>query len=262
MMRRPATLGLSSVATALLLAALLVGIRPGVAPRMGGDGAVQQAAPPPGALTRHGPIGTGTSTNWAGYVAAGRTYASIAGTWRLPAATCTGGQTSYASFWIGLDGAGSNTVEQIGADSDCSGGAPTYYAWFEMYPSDPVNLSQPAAPGDVISADVSYLGRGVFRLRIRDETAGWSYATDQTLPQARRASAEWVVEAPMGSGQALPLSAFEQVSFSGCQADDGPIDASPQVTEYVGVAASGAVLAQPSDLGNAGHAFTITWLGN
>ena len=53
---------------------------------------------------------------------------------------------------MGLDGDGTNTVEQIGTDADCSSGKPVYYAWYEMYPKFPVNLSLTINPGDTISA--------------------------------------------------------------------------------------------------------------
>jgi len=36
----------------------------------------------------------------------------------------------------------SDSVEQTGTDSDCDGGSPGYYGWYEMYPADPVS-----APG-------------------------------------------------------------------------------------------------------------------
>ena len=70
----------------------------------------------------HG-IGNSTSANWSGYAATGGGFTSVAADWTEPGVTC-GSQTSYASFWIGLDGDGSNTVEQIGTEADCSGGRP------------------------------------------------------------------------------------------------------------------------------------------
>jgi len=31
----------------------------------------------------------------------------------------------------------STSVEQLGTDSDCDSGTPSYYAWYEMYPNHP-----------------------------------------------------------------------------------------------------------------------------
>ena len=98
-----------------------------------------------------------TSTNWAGYSATGGTFTSVSATWKQPAATCTSA-TAYSSFWVGLDGDGTNTVEQTGTDADCSSGKPVYYAWYEMYPKFPVNLSLTINPGDTISA-IGHHGR-------------------------------------------------------------------------------------------------------
>ncbi|MBV8905823.1 MAG: hypothetical protein JOZ22_19490, partial [Acidobacteriia bacterium] len=79
--------------------------------------------------------GLADSTNWSGYAVLGSSFTSAAGSWVVPAAVCyavSGDQ--YSSFWVGLDGYESNTVEQIGTDSDCVGTTPIYYAWYEFYP--------------------------------------------------------------------------------------------------------------------------------
>ena len=49
------------------------------------------------------------------------TFTDVKGSWTQPTATCTN-KTAYSSFWVGLDGYNSNSVEQIGTDSD-------YRAW-------------------------------------------------------------------------------------------------------------------------------------
>ena len=75
------------------------------------------------------PDGTTESTNWSGYAVTGAagSVTSVSGSWVVPASTC-GARSSaeYASFWIGIDGWTSSTVEQIGTDSDCSRGTPSY----------------------------------------------------------------------------------------------------------------------------------------
>src|ERR671932_523536 len=80
-----------------------------------------------------------TSSNWSGYSAINGRYTTVSASWKQPTASCTS-QTTYSSFWVGLDGDGSNTVEQTGTSADCSGGTARYYAWYEMYPKFPVNL--------------------------------------------------------------------------------------------------------------------------
>src|SRR5689334_9151091 len=73
-----------------------------------------------------------TSTNWSGYSVTGANGSvnDVKGTWTVPSVVNCTSANQYASFWIGIDGYESNTVEQIGTDSDCQNGSPTYYAWF------------------------------------------------------------------------------------------------------------------------------------
>ena len=67
--------------------------------------------------------------------------------------TCTATDT-FAGFWVGLDGDGTNTVEQTGTEADCDGGAATYQGWFEMFPAAPVFYDNLVEPGDAMSASV------------------------------------------------------------------------------------------------------------
>ena len=77
---------------------------------------------------RHLPRYTATtSKNWAGYAVKTATGAvsDVKANWNVPqiAAACPTGNR-YSSFWVGIDGDGSSTVEQIGTETDCSGGFP------------------------------------------------------------------------------------------------------------------------------------------
>src|SRR5262249_15762449 len=65
------------------------------------------------------------STNWSGYAVTGGTgaFTSISASWTEPTGTCTSGQ-KFSSFWVGLDGFNSNSVEQTGSEVDCSGRTP------------------------------------------------------------------------------------------------------------------------------------------
>lgn len=152
--------------------------------------------------------GTAYSTNWSGYAVAspnvpnsptaptGVTVTYVAGTWVVPTVNCKvkGGANAYAAFWVGIDGWYSNTVEQIGTDSDCSSGVPQYYAWYEFYPLDsyyacpatpppppgppgphagpqpPPCALQNLTPGDMMSASVTYNKDKTFTATITDVT--------------------------------------------------------------------------------------------
>jgi hypothetical protein len=130
-------------------------------------------------------ISHSTSSNWSGYSAINGRYTTVSANWKQPTASCTSA-TTYSSFWVGLDGDGSNTVEQTGTSADCSGGAPRYYAWYEMYPKFPVNLSIAVRPGDSMSGSVTTNGAGQFTLHIHDGTTGGDFVTTQTLKKALR----------------------------------------------------------------------------
>ena len=88
---------------------------------------------------------TATSTNWSGYAATTGTYTSVSASWTEPTGTCSG-SAKYSSFWVGLDGYNSSSVEQTGSEVDCSGSRPQYYAWYEMYPAASVSYLQHGAP--------------------------------------------------------------------------------------------------------------------
>lgn len=87
---------------------------------------------------------TVTSSNWSGYAVQSASQFTVAeGKWGEPTATCNTSSAQYSSFWVGIDGYSSNSVEQLGTDSDCNGvGRPSYYAWYEMYPANSVELSR------------------------------------------------------------------------------------------------------------------------
>jgi hypothetical protein len=126
--------------------------------------------------------------------------------------SCTSPATQYSSFWIGIDGYDSNTVEQIGTDSDCVNGATTYYAWFEFYPHLSYTINNfPVSPFDSISAEVKYSG-GVFTVSLTNHPTGLSFSTSTKMNNAKRSSAEWIAEAPSAGG-VLPLADFQTVNF-------------------------------------------------
>src|SRR5436189_2758976 len=134
-------------------------------------------------------ISQSTSSNWSGYSAINGRYTTVSANWTQPTASCTS-QTTYSSFWVGLDGDGSSTVEQTGTSADCSGGSPRYYAWYEMYPKFPVNLSISVRAGDAMSASVTTDGAGHFTLHIHNGTTGGDFVTTQISKKARLSSAE------------------------------------------------------------------------
>jgi hypothetical protein len=164
------------------------------------------------------------STNWSGYAADSGTYTSVSATWVQPTGTCTSA-TRYASFWVGLDGYSSDSVEQTGTDTDCSGGKPVYYGWYETYPNPSYNFGDAISAGDTISASATYEGSNKYLLSLSDKTKGWTTTTTQTVSGAPRSSAEVIIEAPCctSSGGILPLADFGTINVSDSIVDGAAI---------------------------------------
>lgn len=204
-------------------------------------------------------ITNSTSTNWSGYAATGGPFTNVSASWTQPSASCAPGETSYSSFWVGLDGDTSSTVEQTGTDADCSSGTPRYYAWYEMYPKFPVNLSSssnPVAPGDSMTASVNVASGGRFTLTISDTSRNWTVTTTQKLNHASLSSAEVIAEAPSGRGGVLPLANFGTVSFSSATANG--VSLSTLNPDEIVMQSGSTVKAQPSGISSGGN-FSVAW---
>src|SRR5216117_639385 len=127
--------------------------------------------------------GSFQSTNWSGYAVTGPSGSvnDAKGSWTVPAIQGSCPNTDqYSSFWVGIDGYSSGTVEQTGTDSDCQNGVPTYYAWYEFFPHPSFLINGISVhPGDVISAEAHALGNGKFTVSISDTTTGQSFSPSQ-----------------------------------------------------------------------------------
>ncbi|WP_328911719.1 MULTISPECIES: G1 family glutamic endopeptidase [unclassified Streptomyces] len=196
-----------------------------------------------------------TSSNWAGYAATGSRFTSVSASWVQPSVTCTS-TTTYSSFWIGLDGDGSSSVEQTGTEADCSGGRAVYSSWYEMYPAYPVNYTNTVSPGDQFTATVSTNGSGSFTLTLTDVTKNWTKTTTKTLSGASLASAEVIAEAPSSSSGVLPLAHFSTAAFTSATANGQPIG--NYGPDKINMASGSTTKATTSAL-SGGNSFTVAW---
>ncbi|TLY17450.1 MAG: hypothetical protein E6K86_01960 [Thaumarchaeota archaeon] len=218
--------------------------------------------------------GAATSTNWSGYAVTGPagSVTDAKGSWIVPSVICSSA-ASYSSFWVGIDGFGSNTVEQTGTDSDCQNGIPTYYAWYEFYPGPAFLITGiTVRPGDRISAEAIY-SSGLVTVTITDTTTAQSFTTSGGAG-ALRSSAEWIAEAPSSAGGVLPLANFgtaylgqdntglSPTNYATVNGVTGPISSfGPSVQEITMVSSSGTTEAQPSPLSTDGTSFSVAWGG-
>lgn len=212
------------------------------------------------------------STNWSGYAAAKNlfttvpnTVSAVYGTWIVPTVIKNGG-VGYCSVWVGIDGFNTNTVEQIGVELDWTGSSQSNYAWFEMYPGPTYLIPDfPVRRGDIISAQVVYIGNSIFQLSIFNHTRNIAHTVPTAYTkstQAKRASAEWIAEAPYYYG-ILPLDDFQQVFFSQCSATingkTGVINNSSWQSTSIVMESSTNIKAIPSSLSSGGSAFSVKW---
>jgi hypothetical protein len=239
-------------------------------------------------------LSSDVSANRAGYVVtgSGTSYTSVTGTWRQPTVTCGTNDAGAASaFWVGLGGyyTSSKALEQIGTSADCDAktGKPSYYAWYELVPSDSVTIPKfLVEPGDVITTSVNIVNGGTsVLLQVKNRSRHRTFTT--TLPSATPdlTSAEWVAEAPAGCDQyrcrQLSLSDFGSIQFTKIaalgNANGGTLTANPGWTataialvptkrngffpgpdRFSGAASSpaGATAATPNP---DGRGFTVSW---
>jgi hypothetical protein len=210
---------------------------------------------------QHGPIQRlrhGTSTNWSGYAAYNGTFNSVSASWVQPAVTC-GSTNTYSSYWVGLDGYNSSSVEQLGTEADCSGGSATYYSWYEMYPKRGYYANLAVTPGHSMSASVVYGGGGRYTLTLTDNTTGKAFSTVQRTNSAKRTSAEAIVEAPYNGG-ILPLANFGTANFTNTLANNSPIG--NFTVDPITMLNPAGMKATPSGLDSTKAAFTVTWSAN
>ena len=224
------------------------------------------------------PKATEYSDNWAGYAAsanAGIQLTTVGGDFNIPSVNCAKspvGSSGYAydAHWVGLDGLTDGTVEQTGVDAYCtSSGTPGYFAWYEMYPLNPVAFSG-VNPGDAITTTVTYNPTAkTYHMNLTDVTTGGSVTSTQSCPSGstcENTSAEMISEDP---GGAVPggynLADFGMENYTATRVIDSKglssaLNASADwtSTELIMQEPSNDILATPGGLYD-GRAFNVSW---
>jgi hypothetical protein len=219
-----------------------------------------------------------SSPNWSGYAAipaSNDSFTGVEASWVVPTVRPTPGQDTYSAFWVGLDGLTNGTVEQIGVSADeSSGGTPTYFAWWELYPQGSNNINLQIEPGDTITALVQYdpsqnstNGMGqteyAYELEIADSRDGSNPVVliEDTTDQGQGASAEWIAEAPEldngGNITQATLADYGNVKFSNLAfaTSDSATSASAYSIE---MNQNGEVVSEPTAINN--DSFSINYV--
>jgi hypothetical protein len=208
--------------------------------------------------------------NWAGYAddnGTSKTYTSVAGTWKQNKVTCPKDEDRIAVWWIGLDGFNNNTVEQDGTLAWCLHGTATYYSWWEMFPTNNIQIvGSSVAPGDKIVASVKFAA-GNYTLTLTDSTHPANSftkveqcAVGQTCANA---SAEWIAEAVGTNRGYQPWPSFGTWKLTGAKVTgsgtQGTISSFPDDEITMIGSNLATALGTPSALNPAGNSFTVKW---
>ncbi|WP_158543390.1 G1 family glutamic endopeptidase [Dyella psychrodurans] len=146
---------------------------------------------------------TVTSGNWGGAAQSDSThnFTSVGAIFNIPTSVTCSSTSNLVAEWVGLNGYSNGTVQQTGVAISCATGAPTFQAWYEMYPAPPVYISTatyPISPGDHIIGSVTN-NNGSYTLAIWNYSKNWSFSTTQQSSQTTASSAEAIVEVPSGA---------------------------------------------------------------
>jgi len=225
------------------------------------------------------------STNWSGYVAEtnfsqpqANSVSAVYGSWIVPTVTGPSSGATYGSVWVGIDGYGNKTVEQVGTEEDWVNGRPVYDAWWEMYSTgkgqpEQVITGMTVSPGDSITASVQYITSGAhagqFYLSIVDNSrtndAFSTYQSSSQLqsPLAQRSSAEWIVEATTVGGSIATVPNFGSVTFANAtvviNGISGAINAPSWQSRALNLASNGVTYDTTSVLTSLGTSFVVTY---
>jgi hypothetical protein len=235
--------GLSMITCGLVV--LVVGFGFVSAPRAGsGRGALDAGVTPT-------PIWAGYETNTA--------VTSVTATWTQPQIGTPDSGYADSAFWVGLGGQMDPRLAQIGTDGyGESGRTPGYAAWYEMYPKPSVDLDQNAMnvrPGDSMTASVTEVGHGRFRLVLVNHTTHQRFAVTQTDLGIATTDGAVITELPTSSYKPT-LADFGSATFTGCLADGRPLGRFP-LTMWE-IYRNGTTQARTSDLGADNASFTVT----
>lgn len=203
------------------------------------------------------------SSNWAGYADTGSNFSKVSVSYKEPTATCNSSADQLAAFWVGIDGYSSSTVEQDGTMIECYQGTAYHYTWWEMYPTNAVQIvGQTAAAGDSITATVTRSGSS-YTLKVTDSThTADSFSTTQTGSGDANSSAEWIAEAPSGSSGLYPLANFGTWTANSAAVTEGSSSgtiSSFTDDEITMVNSSGQDLTTTGALNSSGNSFSVKW---
>lgn len=214
------------------------------------------------------PANTQESGNWGGYIvtpASGSSYTSVSGSWTVPNIS-TNQRNAVAAQWVGLGGASTSDLLQMGTIEDIENGQPVAKVFWEKLPDAAQNIM--SVPfGSTISVNISKSSDSTWNLTFTTsssdsdtQTKTISATLDSSYEQGVGASAEWISEDPSTeSGQLYPLANMGTVKYQSAEVNGQALNAEGNTVEPVAmISGNKTILIYPSALGADGESFTTS----
>ncbi|MEM3181458.1 MAG: hypothetical protein QXS81_05325 [Candidatus Micrarchaeaceae archaeon] len=241
----------------------------------------------------HGTNNNLQSLNWGGYVVASNqtalnsynsTYAKpdviqVNASWIVQTALKSP-KSVYSAQWVGIGGffSGDNSLIQTGTESDYSGHAASYGAWYELLPASETAINMKIEPGDHMYASISLVPgtTNQWKIVLKDITENEQFTTTVTY-NSSKLSGEYIEERPelctVASCSLSTLADFGTAYYGKgyTGVNNTNIATIANTSAYIGdlpytnitmVSSSGSVLAAPSALTYNGSSFTMTYEGS
>lgn len=153
----------------------------------------------------------------------GATYKSVSGSWTATNPTGNGTSTSADATWIGIGGASTSDLIQVGTTNIVSAsGTVSTSVFYELLPGAPVYPSTiNASPGDAMTASITETSAGQWTITITDKTTNKTFTTSVAY-SSTYSSAEWIQEDPSyARGGLVPFDNFGTAHFTGSASTSG-----------------------------------------
>jgi hypothetical protein len=239
----------------------------------GGSAALLSAGLAFGGTTVASASGAGgavNSSNWSGYVGGppDAEWTMASANWVQPAITCPNKTSEEVTFWVGIDGYSSSTVEHGGTLAKCTAGKASYSTWWQMYPGAIQIVGSTVHPGDKISASVTRTGTK-YTLKVTDATTGGnSFTKTETCSTCKDDTVEWISGATSpendpseGTDTALPDFGKWTVTSAALSDPGGSGHTLNNMDQFAltMVGSKGDKKATPSKINSEGTSFSVTW---
>ena len=198
------------------------------------------------------------SSNWAGVVQLGNSEQSVQASWTAPGFTQAAQPGSSIAEWIGLGGAQSSQLIQVGTITTANnqGNATTTVFWEKLPRAAVQSATIPA--GAAVTAQIVPAGTDQWRLILTLKGSSTPLINKLITLSPEKAlgvktSADWITEVPMGQTGLDSLAPVSSTVMTNVQANGVPLSQmNPQSLQTVGLYGNGGqLLAAPvSDTGS------------